>query len=274
MRRILVFLLLLCGSCAMAAQSVLVWGGDLASGQKEQVREELLSLGADLTDAKELTVTNQEERQALKGKVAPQAIGTRAISSVYIKVGAGRGIAVRTSKITLLTEQMYRSALVTGGVKQAEVIALAPVPVSGTAALTGIFKAYEFITGEELPAEAKDAATEELVQSGELGQRIGQKKAAQLIDHIKTRVLKEKPADIAQVEDIIKDAAQNMNVSLSQAQLAKLGKLFFRISKLPLDLSQVQQLLSGGIWQKVSMWFVQLGSLLGGLLKQLLALFV
>lgn len=269
----LVVSLLLFSTQAFAAGSIVVWGGDLSASQKETVRQEFISQGADLAGVGELVVTNKEEREALAGKVDSQAIGSRSISSVYIRVGAGWGVDVKTRNISLITPEMYRSALVTGGVKQAKVIAAAPVPVSGTAALTGIFKAYERLTGEELSSEAKDAATEELVQSGELGKAIGQEQAAQLMGKIKEQVLKQKPQSMGQVEDIIRQVAQNMNVSLSAKQIGELAKLFLRIGKLPLSLSQVKQLLGNrSLWTKVGAWLAQLGTILVGLWHKLMAM--
>ncbi|HQD39118.1 MAG: DUF1002 domain-containing protein [Firmicutes bacterium] len=256
-----------------SAQRVLVWGEDLTQRQKEDLRQILLSKGADLEGAEEISVTNAEEREALAGKVDLKAVGTRAISSVYIKVGVGRGVKVETHNITLITPQMYRSALVTGGVKQAEVIALAPTPVSGTAALTGIFKAYELITGQELSQEAKDAATEELVQAGELGKDLGQEKASELMQRIKAQVLKERPQTLAEVEEIVREAAEKMKVSLNQGQLEKLSRLFYRIGKLPLSLRDMEQLLSTGFWQKLGSFFAQAGKVLLGLWQRLVALF-
>lgn len=83
---------------------------------------------------------------------------------------------------------MYASALATAGVKDAEVKVACPVKVSGTAALAGIFKAYEATSGE-LSDIAKETATEELVTTGELGDIIGQEQAAELIAMIKQKIL-------------------------------------------------------------------------------------
>ena len=268
----LLALLFFCLNLA-SAHRVLGWGEDLTQRQKEDLRQILLSKGADLEGAEEISVTNAEEREALAGKVDLKAVGTRAISSVYIKVWAGRWVKVETHNITLITPQMYRSALVTGGVKQAEVIALAPTPVSGTAALTGIFKAYELITGQELSQEAKDAATEELVQAGELGKDLGQEKASELMQRIKAQVLKERPQSLAEVEEIVREAAEKMKVSLNQGQLEKLSRLFYRIGKLPLSLRDMEQLLSTGFWQKLGSFFAQAGKVLLGLWQRLVALF-
>ena len=117
----------------------------------------------------ELKVTISEERDYLEGLVSESIIGTRSISCVYIRVlGADAGLSVTTNNISWCTEDMYKSALMTAGIYDAEVKVGAPFSVSGTAALTGIYKAYEDITGVQLDDEAKVAAADELVITAEL----------------------------------------------------------------------------------------------------------
>ena len=57
---------------------------------------------------------------------------------------------VTTSNITWCTPEMYISALATAGITDAKVVVAAPFEVSGTAALTGVYKAYEDMTGKKL----------------------------------------------------------------------------------------------------------------------------
>lgn len=53
---------------------------------------------------------------------------------------------------------MYKNALATAGITDAKVLISAPFPVSGTGALTGIYKAYEDMTGVSLNDLAKNLA--------------------------------------------------------------------------------------------------------------------
>ncbi len=174
MKKLLSVLLLLCALLTLTLPALAVDAG-----------AERVVLGADLTDeqildmyarfgllrgsVKELTVTNAEERDYLEGVVADSVIGTKSISCIYIRtLGADAGLDVATDNISWCTKDMYRSALMTAGIFDAEVRVCAPFPVSGTAALTGIFKAYEDITGARLDEEAKEAAADELVLTAEL----------------------------------------------------------------------------------------------------------
>ena len=57
----------------------------------------------------------------------------------YTKPGSGH--IVRSKNINSITDAMYTNALITAGVKDAEIQITAPFKVSGTAALTGLMKA-------------------------------------------------------------------------------------------------------------------------------------
>ena len=130
-----------------------VIGADITQTQKASVYK---SFGIEEGSVKELTVTNDEERQYLDGVVDKSVIGTHAISCIYIKILAeGKGLDVSTSNISWCTKEMYRNALSTAGIDDAEVIVTSPIQgISGTAALTGVYKAYEDITGTKLDTTA------------------------------------------------------------------------------------------------------------------------
>lgn len=239
----------------------LAWAEESTSDTSPDVEQtEVVTLGANLNqaqinkmfdifgveqddpDVKILKVTNQEERQYLKGLVPDKQIGTRAISCVYVKIlEEGKGISVKTKNITFVTEQAYANALVTAEIKDAEVYAAAPFPVSGTAALTGLFKAYEEATGEEIPEEAKKVATEELVTTGEIGEETGEKKGvSELMSRVKEKVVEENLDDPQQIREVVEDVAKEMDIDLTSDQIDKIVALMEKISKLDLDVSDLQ----------------------------------
>ena len=127
-------------------QSRAVLGADLSEDQIALVYQ---AFGVMRGSVIELKVTNAEERIYLQGYVDPSVIGTRAISSVYVELlSEGSNMDVTTSNITWCTPEMYISALATAGITDAKVVVAAPFAVSGTAALAGIYKAYEDMTGK------------------------------------------------------------------------------------------------------------------------------
>lgn len=218
---------------------VVTLGADLNAADKAKVAQ---SLGINLQDATlpVIEVTNQEERKYLQGLVPPKVIGSRAISSAMVEIlPAGSGISVSTRNITWVTNDMYANALTTAKVKDARVTAVAPFPVSGTAALTGIFKAFEVATGQKLDEKSKKVANEELVRMGELGEQIGKEKATQLIMKVKEQVVADKVTDPAQIKQIIINVAGDLNINLNAGQIDQLVALMQKIGALNLNIRDV-----------------------------------
>ena len=215
----------------------------LGANLNDQQKNEMLALfGVDKDDVQILEVTNAEERAYLEGLVSEEKIGTRAISSAYVEIlEEGSGISVETRNITWVTKEMYANAMVTAGVENAKVIAAAPFEVSGTAALTGIMKAFEAATGEELSDEAKQAANEEIITTGELAEDIGKDEAASLVQEVKERIVKENITDPEQIRRIIIEIAGDLNINITQEHIDKLADLMERISKLDLNVDNISE---------------------------------
>lgn len=215
----------------------------------------IVTLGADLTQAQKdsllaemnapknvqiVTVTNQEEHQYLGKYVANALIGTRAISSAAITIAPkGSGVSVKTKNITWVTNEMYINALITAGVKDANIYITSPVPVSGTAALTGILKAYEVSSDKQIPEAVKQAANQEMVETAKLGDSIGDKNAAALIAKVKDEIAKNKPQNDEEMRKIIEHAANDLNVKLSNNEMQSLIQFFDKLKNLNINCNQV-----------------------------------
>lgn len=198
-------------------------GADITQSQIEDVYR---TFGIDRGSVKELTVTNAEERDYLEGLVSESVIGSNSISCIYIKVlPAGSGITVKSSNINWCTNDMYQAAMLTAGITDAEVIVTAPFTVSGTAALTGIYKAYEDITGQKLAVEEKEAAAEELVVTATLADSTDEATALSIINELKLIL-----DDVATMsdeelrEEIIKIAA-SYGYTLTDEEIAQIISL-------------------------------------------------
>ena len=160
-----------------------VLGADL---NEEQIAAVYKLFDIERGSVQELKVTNAEERRYLEGLVEESVIGKYAISCVYVRLlEAGSGLSVETCNISWCTPEMYKNALAVAGVSDAKIVVAAPFEVSGTAALTGIYKAYESITGSALDEEAKSAGTRELTLTGELAEQIGKIDASRFVSGIK-----------------------------------------------------------------------------------------
>ena len=116
---------------------------------------------------------------------------------------------VETKNINWVTDEMYINALITAGVKDAKIYITAPIRVSGTAALTGIIKAYEISADKTIPEDVKQAANEEMVESAKLGDSIGAENASAFNGKIKGRNGKKPAENRTRISAIIEKPQKN-----------------------------------------------------------------
>ncbi|WP_413309975.1 DUF1002 domain-containing protein [Bacillus sp. 1P10SD] len=220
---------------------IVTLGENLTEDQKDKLLKEMDAP----QDVQIVTVSNQEEHQYLGKYVAKSLIGTKAISSSAITIAPkGSGITVKTNNINWVTDEMYVNALITAGVKDANIYITAPISVSGTAALTGIIKAYEISADKAIPEEVKQAANQEMVETAKLGDSIGEKNAAALIAKVKEEIAKNKPQNDEELRKIIEQAAKDLNVSLTDEEMQRLIDLFNKLKNLDIDWNQVSDQLN------------------------------
>ena len=236
-----VALLLICSLmvCALAAMTPAtaaddrvrtVVGADLTNEQTETV---YAAFGVARGSVTELTMTNEEERAYLEGLVEESVIGTNSISCVYLELlEEGAGSSVSVNNVTWCTQEMYQGALATAGVTDVRVIVAAPFPVSGTAALAGIYKAYESLTGEELDETAKQVGTQELVTTAELADELGGYDAAQLVEELKYILDDTRNMTDEELRARIGEIAAQYDVKLNDSQINQLANLCRQLEKL------------------------------------------
>ncbi len=245
MKKIVICLLIICIislstlSFADSDENVVVTlGNDLTEEQKKQMLE---FFGVD-ENARIIYVTNQEEKDYFGDYIDASLIGNKALSSAYVeKLPKGSGITVeKTDNIFWVTENMYRNACITAGIEDAKIVVACPVRVSGTAALTGIVKAFEDVTGEDISEEEKKVASEEIVTTAELGETIGKEKAQELINNVKIYIIDKNIKDKASIEKVVKEIAKDLSVELNQEQIDQIASLMQKISKLDLDIDKIK----------------------------------
>lgn len=237
MKKLLSILLCVCLLTSMGAalaidagQERAVIGADLTD---DQIASVYSAFGVKRGDVTEMTVTNADERAYLEGYVDDSRIGTRSISCVYIKtLETGKGLDVNASNIDWCTPSMYVSALATAGITDAKVIVAAPFSVSGTAALTGVYMAYEDITGEKLDETAKLVGTQELTVTAELADQIGSYDSVEIVNELKLILDETKDMTDEQLRAQIREIAGEYNVSLTDTQMGQLVDLCRQLEKL------------------------------------------
>ncbi len=216
-----------------AGQSRVVIGANLDEAQIEQVYADF---GLERGSVSELIVTNAEERAYLEGLVSDKKIGSVALSCVYITtLEQGAGLSISSKNINWCSNEMYANALTTAGITDAQVMVTAPFAVSGTAALTGIYRAYEDITGTSLSDLAKSVGAEELVVTGELAEYIGSEEAAGLINELKKILDQTQNMSDEDVKAEIRKIAKQYNVEVTDAQVEQLLALCRKLEKLDVD---------------------------------------
>ena len=222
------------------SSKVVTLGADLSESQKQTVLD---YFGVKKDEAVILEVNNLEERKYLQGIASEAQLGTRTFSCAYVEPAKkGNGINVKTANLTYVTSSMIASTLATCGVEDANVIAMTPLSggVSGTGALTGVMKAFEDATGEELSEEKKEIASEELIITSDLGDEIGQDKAAGIVNDVKADIIKNNTNDTTQIAETINNVTNNYNITLSPQQEQQLNNLMTKISEQNYDYDKLK----------------------------------
>ena len=214
-------------------------GADLSADQKNTVLALMGIPAADLDKYDVVYVTNAEEHAGLDTYIAPSLIGTKSLSSVLVRPALeGYGVVVHTVNINYCTENMYRNALITAGVQNADITVVAPFAVSGTAALIGALKAYEDMSGTTVADNTLDVALNELVTTSELSETLdSSSEAEELISYIKAQVAANDLDTEEEIDAAIRKGMKEFNVTLSEEDIKAIISLMMRIKDMGIDFS-------------------------------------
>ncbi len=241
--KLLVATLLFTFMCSMtvcaetADKPVIALGADLSADQRATVLSLMGVTEEDLVNYTVITITNADEHKYLDSYVDPAVIGTRALSSVMVTPAeAGHGVMVTTQNINYCTTGMYRNALLTAGVEDADIMVVGPSQISGTAGLIGAVKAYEQVSGEPISDETLDTAMNELVTTGELVTKSASDEEVEaLIAYIKAKLAAGELETEDDIRKAIKEGEQKFGVSLDESEEQQIVDFMLKIKKLGLD---------------------------------------
>lgn len=259
--------------------TVVTLGADLSDTQKNEM---LKYFEVTKNDANVIEITSKEEYEALGDVASSDQLGSKAISCSYVEPTTNGGLDINTNNLTWVSEGMIRNSLITAGIKNAKVIAAAPFKVSGTAALTGILKGFETSSGgETLDTANKEAANEEIVVTGDLGDEIGQDDATNLINDIKKNVIQDKPSNDEELTKIINKSIDKYNYEISAEDIEGIKSLMSKINDLDLDYSSLKDELnniSNDLKDKISAeevsgFFDKLGEFFSSIWESLVSIF-
>ena len=216
----------------------LALGQDLSASQMQTVLT-LLGVQQDIGSYDVIYTTNEEEHKYLDKYISPALIGKKSLSSVLVvPAEKGHGVVVTTENINYCTTNMYRNALITAGVTDADIKVVAPSPISGTAALIGALKAYEHMSGKEVTTQALDTSLNELVTTGELKESVGNDaQAEEFISYIKTVIATNDLETEEEIDAAIRKAMVDLNVSLTEDDIKQIKALMMKIKAMGIDYS-------------------------------------
>lgn len=222
----------------------LALGADLSAEQQHTVLSLMGINVADLGQYDVVYVNNKEEHQYLDAYISSSAIGTRSLSSVVItKTNKGDGLKISAYNINYCTIGMYKNALTTAGISDANIIVAGPFELSGTCALVGILKAYEEMTGETLNEDIVDAAMDELVTTGLLNESIDAdpEVVEALIADLKEQIANGALQSEESMRSAIEKTAKEYGVSLSEEEKERLVRLLDKLKGLDLDWESIAE---------------------------------
>lgn len=252
-------------------KAIIVYGANLSDAQRNEVKEifEYDSLG----ETKELVVTGKDIAHYINGDPNSNMYS----SAKIIGRDKGHGIVVNiltASNITKVTGDMYKNAMLTAGVEDADVEIASPIQVTGTSALSGIYKAYDD-AGAKLDDGRMEVANDELDVATDLAEKEGmdEQKVSELLAEIKQAIAEQNPATREDVEEIVSEQLNKLEISLSEEDRQLLVDLFEKMRDLDIDFGKVKDQLGDlaskikdkvkdsdiqideGFWEKVKNFF-------------------
>ena len=223
----------------------LALGADLTQEQLLTVLSAMGLSGTDVSDYNIVNVTNAEEHQYLDSYIDPAVIGTRSLSSVLVKPAeSGHGINVTTYNINYCTVGMYKNALLTAGVEDADITVAAPTSISGTAALIGALKAYANMTGTSVNTKALDTSLNELVTTGQIEEALNgasKEDVEEMIAFIKAEIAGKNLNTRDEIDAAVREAIRDYNEmegsswDLTESEITQIVDLMVKIKELGLD---------------------------------------
>lgn len=214
-------------------------GADLTAEQRSQVLGIMGVAETDLSSYNVIYITNDMEHQYLDNYVDASVIGSKSLSSVMITPKeSGHGVLVTTQNITYCTTGMYRNALLTAGVEDADIFVVGPSQISGTAALIGAVKGYELLSGEDISDDTLDIALNEMITTGEITDALenaDSEEVEALIAFVKAKLAAGDLETESDIRAAIEEGEDQFGVTLDESEIQQIIDVMNKIKGLGLD---------------------------------------
>ncbi|WP_295722158.1 DUF1002 domain-containing protein [uncultured Methanobrevibacter sp.] len=180
-----------------------------------------------LKDA-DVQIVYADDVNAISSGISQETYGSdEVLSSALIDLNNNQNmeITVDTSKITLVTSDMYASALKSVGITKGYVYVTSPVEATGESALAGILKSYEEATNVQIPDDVKQAANQEIEVESQIvkDSNVSGDDVAKVVNDVKEEVKKDNITDKDNIVTIINNVAVNNNIEISESDVNKLA---------------------------------------------------
>lgn len=231
------------GVSLSSAVPIITLGEDLTPEQKATM---LSFFGDEASQAQVITVSHTDEAAYLNGIATPDQIGTHTYSCTYIQPTTDGGIHVKTVNLDWVTADMIRNCLITCGIYNCNIVAASPTHVSGTGALTGIFKAYSLMQANsetsDMTPEKQELAAQELVTTVDLAKSISQNNASTMVSDLKEQVIEDKNiVSSDQIATIVDNYCTEHNIQLTPDQKQKLVDLLWKIKQQNYNIDKIKK---------------------------------
>ncbi|MGI6564225.1 MAG: DUF1002 domain-containing protein [Methanosphaera sp.] len=173
----------------------------------------------DLNHVKQ-TVITADDVNKISGDISHKTYNSNQVLScamVDLNTNDDIQVDVDKSKITTVTESMYKSALNSSGITKGHVIVTSPTTATGESALAGVMKSYETATGKEIPSDLKDAANNEIYTESQVvnNTNASADDVANLVSQAKEQASQQNTTDNQTITNIVNNVASNNNINLS-----------------------------------------------------------
>jgi uncharacterized protein YpuA (DUF1002 family) len=218
---------------------VVTLGADLSDEQRQLI---LNYFSVTENEAEIITVTNEDEHFYLDNIATQQQIGRHTYSCSYIEPTMSGGINIKTVNLNWVTCDMLRNALITSGITNCNIVCAAPMEVSGTGALTGVFKAYNSISSvQDLSDDKVELASEELIMTMSIAEDIGQDEASDMISDLKEQVITGEFSSEDDIKQYIDEYVEENDIEITEEQIWNIVEFMLKISKQDYDIEQIKQ---------------------------------
>lgn len=178
-------------------------------------------------------------------------------SSVVVKKtkkGSGVRVFINTPEnITQIKDHQYINAALTSGVQDCDIIVGSPIPVTGESALIGVYMAFKD-AGFEIDEDATKIANDELIMVNDISQDnkenpdFDSENFSLAIAEIKKKISEiadKSDITIGELNIIVTDALNRYDITISDADKAKLISWLDEFKELDIDWKAIGKELSG-----------------------------